>query len=746
MLGAAYVRGLQSAGVIATLKHFAGYSASRAARNHGPVSMGRRELLRRHPAAVRDGRRARRRRLGDELLLRRRRRPGRRRPLAAHRRAARASGASTGTVVSDYWAVPFLATMHRVAADADERRRAGARPPASTSSCPTRSASAPDSSTGSAAGELAEELVDRAARRVLTAEGRARPARRRTGRRRARSRDAAEVDLDSPAQPGARPGAGRALDRPARRRHPRCRCSARAGRRCAGSPSSGPCADDAAHVHGLLRLPQPRAAALSRHRPRHRGADRRSTRCAPSCPESRSCTSRAARCCGDDRSGFAAAVAAAREADLCVAFVGDLAGLFGHGTSGEGCDAEDLRLPGVQADLLEELLETGTPVVVVVVSGRPYALGDVRTTAPPRSSRRSCPARRAARRSPACCPAGCSPAGKLPGADPARARAASRAPTCSRRSGGRERRHQQPRPDAAVPVRLRPLVHHLRASTTCGSAPTEVPHRRRVHRDGARAQHRARGPATRWSSSTCTTCVAQVARPVQQLTGFARVSLEPGAGRGRALHRARRPHRLHRPRTCGASSSRATWRSWSAPRRPTCRCRATVAAHRPACASWRPRPAADHAGRVVHPAPGARAASAVEEDVRRARRGRAGHAGHRRRLGRRVGRHGVEGPQRPHATSPPATRARVQDLLARARATSAGASSQVDAQPTVELVFHGRARRRTRPRSSRACWTRPPSSASRGRRQRPGRERAGRSGLAPGPGTWPRPAGAPSSP
>ena len=43
VLGAAYVRGLQSAGVIATLKHFAGYSAARAGRNHGPVSMGRRE-------------------------------------------------------------------------------------------------------------------------------------------------------------------------------------------------------------------------------------------------------------------------------------------------------------------------------------------------------------------------------------------------------------------------------------------------------------------------------------------------------------------------------------------------------------------------------------------------------------------------------------------------------------------------------------------------------------------------------
>ena len=80
---------------------------------------------------------------------------------------------------------------------------------------------------------------------------------------------------------------------------------------------------------------------------------------------------------GTDRSGFAAAVAAAREAEVCVALVGDLAGLFGHGTSGEGCDAEDLRLPGVQAELLAALLDTGTPVVVVVVSGRPYALGDV---------------------------------------------------------------------------------------------------------------------------------------------------------------------------------------------------------------------------------------------------------------------------------------------------------------------------------------------------------------------------------
>jgi Glycosyl hydrolase family 3 N terminal domain len=43
-LGTAYVRGLEDNGIIATLKHFAGYSASKAARNHAPVSMGPREL------------------------------------------------------------------------------------------------------------------------------------------------------------------------------------------------------------------------------------------------------------------------------------------------------------------------------------------------------------------------------------------------------------------------------------------------------------------------------------------------------------------------------------------------------------------------------------------------------------------------------------------------------------------------------------------------------------------------------
>ena len=43
-LGAAFVRGLESGGIVATLKHFVGYPASQGGRNLGPVHMGQREL------------------------------------------------------------------------------------------------------------------------------------------------------------------------------------------------------------------------------------------------------------------------------------------------------------------------------------------------------------------------------------------------------------------------------------------------------------------------------------------------------------------------------------------------------------------------------------------------------------------------------------------------------------------------------------------------------------------------------
>lgn len=68
------------------------------------------------------------------------------------------------------------------------------------------------------------------------------------------------------------------------------------------------------------------------------------------------------------------AVNAARESEVVIACVGDLAGLFQSGTVGEGSDTDSLHLPGVQQQLLEALVATGKPVIVVMTGGRPYNL------------------------------------------------------------------------------------------------------------------------------------------------------------------------------------------------------------------------------------------------------------------------------------------------------------------------------------------------------------------------------------
>lgn len=75
-----------------------------------------------------------------------------------------------------------------------------------------------------------------------------------------------------------------------------------------------------------------------------------------------------------DTSLIPAAVRAAEESDVVVACVGDLAGLFQSGTVGEGSDTDSLNLPGVQQRLLEALVATGKPVIVVMTGGRPYNL------------------------------------------------------------------------------------------------------------------------------------------------------------------------------------------------------------------------------------------------------------------------------------------------------------------------------------------------------------------------------------
>ncbi|MDG2028416.1 MAG: glycoside hydrolase family 3 N-terminal domain-containing protein [Acidimicrobiales bacterium] len=78
----------------------------------------------------------------------------------------------------------------------------------------------------------------------------------------------------------------------------------------------------------------------------------------------------------DDRSGFDDAVAAASAAEVAVVFVGSRSGLVPEATVGEARDATSLDLPGVQSELIAAVAATGTPTVVVVVSGRVHTLGD----------------------------------------------------------------------------------------------------------------------------------------------------------------------------------------------------------------------------------------------------------------------------------------------------------------------------------------------------------------------------------
>lgn len=75
-----------------------------------------------------------------------------------------------------------------------------------------------------------------------------------------------------------------------------------------------------------------------------------------------------------DTSRIPLAVEAARNADVTILAVGDVAGLFRQGTVSEGSDASSLRLPGVQEQLMDAVLATGKPVVVLLVSGRPYSI------------------------------------------------------------------------------------------------------------------------------------------------------------------------------------------------------------------------------------------------------------------------------------------------------------------------------------------------------------------------------------
>jgi len=67
---------------------------------------------------------------------------------------------------------------------------------------------------------------------------------------------------------------------------------------------------------------------------------------------------------GSSREGFEEAVKIAKRSDVAVLFVGN-----SEETEGEGRDRCNLDLPGVQENLIKNICDTGTPVVVVLING-----------------------------------------------------------------------------------------------------------------------------------------------------------------------------------------------------------------------------------------------------------------------------------------------------------------------------------------------------------------------------------------
>jgi beta-xylosidase len=374
VIGSAYVRGLESAGIVSTLKHFVGYSASRAGRNLAPVSVGPRELadvlLPPFEMALREGG-ARSvmnsytdldgvPTVADEELL---------------TRLLREEWGFEGTVVADYFAIAFLQMLHGIAGDKGDAAVAALTagidvelPTVNTFAAPLRDAVAD--------GRLDEGVIDRALRRVLR-----------------QKLELGLLDADWSPVPEALRGvdledsdAVRAavdLDKPENRRLARriaeesvvlLTNDGTLPLRSTRIAVVGPNADEPTAVLGCYSFP----AHVVVHHPGVENGIQLPTlldALRERFPDAELTQVRGTSVDGGETDGIPAAVQAAKDADVVIVALGDRAGLFGRGTSGEGCDAESLSLPGAQQQLLDAVIASGTPTVLTLLSGRPYALG-----------------------------------------------------------------------------------------------------------------------------------------------------------------------------------------------------------------------------------------------------------------------------------------------------------------------------------------------------------------------------------
>jgi beta-glucosidase len=233
---------------------------------------------------------------------------------------------------------------------------------------------------------------------------------------------------------------------------------------------------------------------------------------------------------GSSTDGLAEAVALAAEADVAVLVLGDKAGLTDDCTSGESRDRASLDLPGVQEELARAVLATGTPVVLVLVCGRPCGSAWLHER---------CAAALIAwlpgpEGAEAIAEALCgevAPGGKLPITYP---RSVGQVPTYygHKVSGGRSHWKGDYVDSPAAP--LYPFGHGLGYTTFALDDP--VVHRREVHwNEAVEVDVTVRNTGARAGDEVVQLYVcdpqASVTRPVLELKGFLRVGLAAGTSR-----------------------------------------------------------------------------------------------------------------------------------------------------------------------------------------------------------------------
>jgi beta-glucosidase len=383
-LGSAYVRGMQTddltRGVLATGKHFLAHGLSEGGRNHAPVQIGPREL----------------REIYAEPFAAAVRHAGLASVMSSYSCVDGLPGSGSreilttllrdelgfvGLVVADYFSVSLLMRYHRVAADRSEAAvkalTAGLDLELPALDCfgePLREAVM--------TGRAPVEAVDGAVRRVLTAKmrlglfespyvdtGRVRPVFD-DPTSAALARRAATRAVVLLANDGLLP-LTRALSKVA------VIGPAADDRRLLQGDYHYPAHLDASFEHGDVPEDFTLPSGTGALRPGAYYTDHVTLLAglrAALAPEVELLHEKGCEVVGNDSTGIASARAAAAAADVAIVAVGGRSGLGDASTVGEARDAADLRLTGLQEQLVEAVTSTGTPTVLIVMSGRAHVL------------------------------------------------------------------------------------------------------------------------------------------------------------------------------------------------------------------------------------------------------------------------------------------------------------------------------------------------------------------------------------